>query len=339
MNYEKLTHREPVLLAHLPTPLYRLDRLSEVLGGPEIWIKRDDATGVGMGGNKVRKLQYLLAEAREQSATALLTAGPLQSNHCRQTAAVAAAAGLDCILVIEDRVRDADALYRTNGNLLLDRLFGARFVVLDGGANLEAALEQQARKVREQGGVPYVIPVGASSALGALGYVDCAAEIAGQTDFTFDHWIHATGSGGTQAGLVAGAEWHHLNVQILGINILDVPAAQVAHRIRTIADEVLLNAGHVSTEKHDVTVLDGYVGEAFGKPTEGMIEAVSLLGRTEGLVLDPVHTGKAMAGLIDQVRKGRFASGERLLFIHTGGLPSTFAYAPLWSLEAVTTNF
>lgn len=330
----------PYPLAQTPTPIQKLERLSRQLGGPDIWIKRDDYTGLGLGGNKVRKLEFLVAEALSRGADTLITAGPLQSNHCRQTAAAAAVAGLACILVIEDRVEGTSELYRTNGNLLLDRLFGARFHVLPGGADIATALDDVAQRTKHEGHVPYVIPVGASNPVGALGYVKAVDEIIRQSrelDVHFDHIVHATGSGGTQAGLTAGVELADAAFSIHGVNILDEPGGRIAERVRAIADTSIELTGRslASVRRREVSVVDGYVGEAFGKPTAGMIEAVTRLGALEGVILDPVHTGKAMAGLIDLVSKKRFHAGETVLFIHTGGLPSVFAYAPLWSAEPI----
>lgn len=320
-------------LAHLPTPLQPLERLSALLGGPQIWIKRDDCTGLGLGGNKVRKLEYLVADALKHGATHLLTAGPLQSNHCRQTAAAAAKAGLECVLVIDDRLADADHNYRTNGNLLLDRLLGASFRVVAGGTDLDAELQQAAGEVKSAGGVPYTIPVGASAPIGALGYVNAALELQAQADslgLQFDHVFHATGSAGTQSGLLAGHALLNSKTRIHGVDILGGP---VRERVDELTRQTLSLIGHSPAllRGDDVIVHEGFVGDGFGKPTPGMLEALDLLGRQEAILLDPVHTGKAMAGLLEFVRQGAFGKDETLLFIHTGGQPSLFAYADLWS--------
>ena len=322
-------------LAHLPTPLQHLKRLSEHLGGPQIWIKRDDCTGLGLGGNKVRKLEYLVADALKHGATHLLTAGPLQSNHCRQTAAAAAKAGLHCELIIDDRLVDADHNYRTNGNILLDRLLGATFRVVAGGTDLDAELASAAEEVRALGGVPYTIPVGASAPIGALGYVNAALELHAQADqagLRFDHVFHASGSAGTQSGLLAGHVLLRSKTRVHGVNILGGPDP-VRRRVDELTRETLALIGHSPKllKAEDVIVHDEFVGDGFGKPTPGMLEALDLLGRQEAILLDPVHTGKAMAGLIALVRQKAFRPDETLLFIHTGGQPSLFAYADLWS--------
>lgn len=334
-----LSHIPRLSLCHLPTPLQRLDRLSKTLGGPTLWIKRDDCTGLGLGGNKVRKLEYLVADAIAHGATRLITAGPLQSNHCRQTAAAAARAGLECELVIDDRLQDADHAYRTNGNILLDRLFGAILRVLPGGTPAEAALEQAAQEVRAAGGVPYTIPVGASAPLGALGYVNATLELhtqAHEAGVQFDHLVHASGSTGTQAGLLAGHALLRSRTVVHGVNILG-EHEPVRERAYELAQQTLSLIGHPASlvRDQDVIVHNDQVGPGFGKPTPGMLEAVELLGRQEAILLDPVHTGKAMAGLIAMVRQKRFQASDNVLFIHTGGQPSLFAYAALWSTEPV----
>lgn len=330
--------------AHLPTPLQPLTRLSALLGGPRLWIKRDDCTGLALGGNKVRKLEYLVADAVAQGATRLITAGPLQSNHCRQTAAAAAAIGLECELVIEDKVDEVDHLYLTNGNILLDRLLGARLRVVPRGTDVRQALSESAAQCRAAGGVPYEIAVGASSPIGALGYVNASVEIHAQAQalkVRFDHVVHASGSGGTQAGLLAGHAMLRSDTVIHGVDILGdgyaggIEAARAG--IHALASETLALIGHERglIGESDVVLHAGYVGDGFGKVTAGMLEAVRLLGENEAILLDPVHSGKAMAGLIDFVRQGRFRKDENVLFIHTGGHPSLFAYADVWSSEAV----
>ncbi|MES2530716.1 MAG: pyridoxal-phosphate dependent enzyme, partial [Pseudomonadota bacterium] len=237
--------------AHLPTPLQPLTRLSALLGGPRLWIKRDDCTGLALGGNKVRKLEYLVADAVAQGATRLITAGPLQSNHCRQTAAAAAAVGLECELVIEDKVDEVDHLYLTNGNILLDRLLGARLRVVPRGTDARQALSESAAQCRADGGVPYEIAVGASSPIGALGYVNASVEIHAQAQalkVRFGHVVHASGSGGTQAGLLAGHAMLRSDTVIHGVDILGdgyaggIEAARAG--ILALARETLALIGH-----------------------------------------------------------------------------------------------
>ncbi|RMX07713.1 D-cysteine desulfhydrase family protein [Corticibacter populi] len=324
---------------HLPTPLQRLPRISRHLGGPDLWIKRDDCTGLGLGGNKTRKLEYLIADALRHGATRVITAGPLQSNHCRQTAAAAAAAGLECELVIDDRLDDADHAYRTNGNILLDRLFHAILRVVPGGTDAETALEEAARELRDQGGVPYRIPVGASAPLGAAGYANASLEIHAQAQalgLRFDGIVHATGSGGTQAGLLAGHALLRSSTRIHGIDILG-PAAAVQANVHALAQQTLHLLGHRDDliQPEDVHVHGDFIGAGFGKPSARTLQAIDLLARQEAILLDPVHTGKAFDGLLGLVERGVFTKGQNILFLHTGGQASLFAYAGLWSQQEV----
>ena len=316
-------------LAHLPTPLEYLPRLSEHLGGPRILVKRDDCTGLATGGNKTRKLEYLMAEAEAQGADTILTIGGVQSNHVRQTAAAAARAGLSCHLVLARAVPWDDPAYEVSGNVQLDHLLGAQVHVLPEGTDREAAFHRMARVLRTNGRKPYVIPSGGSNAMGAMGYVTCAEELSAQARDAgekIDYLIHATGSGGTQAGLVAG--FHQLNseTQVLGVDIT-AAADDIAAKVWAIARET---SDQLQSEnalrKTSVQVVEGYAGAAYGLPTEQMRAAVRQVARLEGLILDPVYTGKAMAGLIDMVRQGRFSPEQTIVFLHTGGMPGLFAY-------------
>lgn len=308
-----------------------MDRLSHRLGGPRLWVKRDDCTGLATGGNKTRKLEYLIADALREGADTLITLGAIQSNHARQTAAAAAKLGLKCTLVLEERVSQPTDTYRNNGNVLLDRLLGAtlRFVPRD--TSMTTAAEAAADEVRRAGGKPYVIPGGGSNAIGALGYVACALEVLQQgadLGIKIDHVVHATGSSGTQAGLVAGFDGVRSGVRVLGISVgrsRDNQMKNVAKLVDTTWDHLEMKGA----PPHDnIEVNDGYFGEAYGFPTAGMKEAVRLLAETESLLLDPVYSGKAMAGLIDLVRKGTFQKNENVVFIHTGGQAGLFAYEP-----------
>lgn len=313
-------------LCHLPTPLEHLQRLSAHLGGPEIWVKRDDATGLALGGNKARKLEFLLGDAIAEGADTLITCGAPQSNHCRQTAAAAARAGLACDLVLQDRVAHPDrALYLSSGNILLDRLAGARIHMVGAGADMDAALTRVADEVRAAGGRPYVVPLGGSNPTGVLGYVNAALELERQAEsagFAIDAVVVAAGSGGTQAGLIAGLGDRE---PVVGICIGD-PAATMHEAVSRLTASVAQLLGTAAPSAERIDVRDGFVGPSYGQPTPGMIEAVRLCAELEGLILDPVYTGKAMAGLIASIRAGEFGRGRNAVFMHTGGTPSLFVY-------------
>lgn len=318
-----------VRLAHLPTPLEPLERLSAALGGPEIWIKRDDCTGLSTGGNKTRKLEFLMAEAREKGADIVLTQGATQSNHARQTAAFAARLGMDCHVLLEDRTGSKDPAYNANGNVFLDLLHGATAEKRPGGRDMNAELALVAERLRAEGRRPYVIPGGGSNPLGALGYVDAAQELMAQADamdLRIDHIVHATGSAGTQAGLIVGLKGVNARVPLLGIGVRAPKPVQEAnvHKLAAATADLLGVPGIVKPE--DVVANTDYVGGGYGIPTDGMIEAVKLFARLEAILLDPVYSGKGAAGLIDLCRKGFFRKGERVVFLHTGGAVGLFAY-------------
>jgi L-cysteate sulfo-lyase len=323
-----LSHFPRVRLARLPTPIEPLMRLSAHLGGPRICVKRDDETGLGLGGNKLRKLEFLLGEALAQGADTVLTVGALQSNHARQTAAACARLGLGCELILR-RASHATEAYLQNGNMLLDRLFGARLTVIDGHASREEAMAGRAAALRGEGRSPYCIPVGGSCATGNLGYAVCAEELswqAGDLGEKFAAVIVATGSGGTQGGLVAGLHALGSSLCVIGIAVEGTRAEQEALAYRQAAETALLPGGQTSVPPGAVRVWDEYAGPGYAKPTEAMREALHLAGSLEGLVLDPVYTGKAFSGLIGLVRAGHFGNGESILFLHTGGAPGLFAY-------------
>ncbi len=319
-----------VPLAHLPTPLEPLPRLTAALGGPEIWVKRDDCTGLATGGNKTRKLEFLIADALAQGADTVITAGGVQSNHVRQTAAAAARHGLACELVLPRVVDWHDPNYPVGGNLLMDRLLGATVHIMDKGVDRDAEMAGLAERLAGEGRKPYVIPVGGSNPVGALGYANCAMELTSQANelgVTFDALIHGSGSGGTQAGLVVGLQAIRARLPVIGINDSDTAdelSAKVSEVAQGLAD-MLDVAGEVDPDA--IECIDGYVGPGYGIPTDGMVEALKLCAETEGLILDPVYSGKAMAGLIDLVRLGRFARGRRIVFLHTGGTAALSTYA------------
>lgn len=326
-----LTQNLPrISLAHLPTPLEEMVRLRETLGGgPRLLIKRDDQTGLATGGNKARKLEFLMAEAIAQKADVVITQGATQSNHARQTAAAAARLGLACEVLLEDRTGYAHDDYRRSGNVLLDRLFGARVEHFAGGTDMDAALACRADELRAQGRRPYVIPGGGSNPVGALGYVACALELieqANSIDLPIDCVVHATGSSGTQAGLVAGFEGARSGISVLGIGVRAARAAQEekVYALACATADLLGIPGAVS--RASVVADCDYVGDGYGVPTPGMIEAATMVARTEGIALDPVYSGKGMAGLIDLIRKGHFKRGQNVVFVHTGGTVGLFGY-------------
>lgn len=316
-----------IRLAHLPTPLEPLPRLSEELG-VDLWIKRDDCTGLAGGGNKTRKLEFLLGAAFEQDADTLVTQGAVQSNHVRQTAAAAAAHGLACEIILEERTGSKASDYVGNGNVLLDRLFGASIRSVPGGTDMVAELETTADAVRSRGGKPYVIPGGGSNPVGALGYVDCAREIVVQAD-EMDLEVHrivtATGSAGTHAGLVAGLAVMGADIPVLGIGVRAPKEKQEANVFK-LAEETAALLGQPGRVKREQVVADcDYVGEGYGLIDQGVIDALTLAARLDGIMLDPVYSGKAMKGLIALARAGQFR-GETVVFLHTGGAQGLFGY-------------
>ena len=317
-----------VKLCQSPTPLEPLERLSEVLGGPEIWIKRDDCTGLATGGNKTRKLEFLVGDALEKGADTLVTQGAVQSNHARQTAAAAAKFGLKCHILLERRVPNTLASYERTGNVLLDQLFGASVEYREGGLDLNAEGESASQRLAEQGASSYFIPGGGSNAIGALGYVNCALELSHQLNeqsLQMDWLVHATGSTGTQAGLVTGLEGGSSSLPVLGVSVRQPQAKQI-EAVGKLVRETAEKLGLPEIPQSKIFVEDGYVGSGYGIPTEGTIEAISMLAQTEGILLDPVYSAKGMAGLIDLVKKGFFKKGEKILFLHTGGSAALFAY-------------
>lgn len=312
-----------------PTPLERLDNLSRHLGGPEIWIKRDDCTVVATGGNKVRKLEWLAGEARAQGATHMVTQGAVQSNHVRQTAAVARKLGMKCTALLEHRVETNDRDYLNSGNVFLDRLFDCAIEYRPTGLDMNAEAEAKGQALREAGEKPYVIPGGGSNRVGALGYVSCAQELmqqADEMDLRIDRIVTATGSAGTHAGLVVGLQGCNANVPVLGIGVRNPKDRQEAavHRLAEATAEYVGVHGGIPRESVEANC--DYIGAGYGQPTEGMKEAVRMLAQFEGVLLDPVYSGKAMAGLIDLVRKGAFSKNERIVFLHTGGAVGLFGY-------------
>lgn len=325
-----------VHLAHLPTPLEYLENLTRTLDGPEIWIKRDDCTGMSTGGNKTRKLEFLMAEAIEQGADIVLTQGATQSNHARQTAAFAARLGLDCHILLEDRTGKTDLDYVHNGNVLLDLLHGASIERHPVTPDMNAAMEQAAERFRGQGRTAYTIPGGGSNPTGALGYVNAALELvhqANEQSLRIDHVVHATGSAGTQAGLVTGLAGINSGIPLLGIGVR-APQETQENNVYKLACATADKLGCSGVVKPELVVANcDYVGEGYGLPAADTIEAIQLLAKLEGILLDPVYSGKGMAGLIDLCRKGFFKRGQNIVFIHTGGSAALFAYTGSFALN------
>ncbi len=318
-----------VRLFPTPTPLEKLDNLTQHLGGPEIWIKRDDCTVVATGGNKVRKLEWLIGEARAQGATHIVTQGAVQSNHVRQTAAVAAKFGMKCTALLEHRIETNDRDYLNSGNVLLDKLFNCAIEYRPSGLDMNEEAEKKGAELRATGVATYVIPGGGSNRVGALGYVSCAQELMQQADemgLRIDRLVTATGSAGTHAGLVVGLQGINANVPVLGIGVRLPKDRQEANVFR-LAEATAEYCGMRGGIPRDSVVANcDYVGAGYGIPTDGMAEAVQMLANMEGILLDPVYSGKAMAGMIDLIRKGEIGKQETVVFLHTGGAVGLFGY-------------
>ena len=310
-----------VCLAPDPSPVQELARLRRALGGgPRLLVKRDDALAFACGGNKVRKMQTVAATALAAGADSLVTCGGIQSNHARVTAAVAARLGLRCDLIV-----NGSGAAKPAGNHLLMRLFGAHLVHIESRAERAPAMAAAADRLRAEGRKPYVIPIGASTAVGAAGVMRGVAEILDQ-GVEPDVIVHASSSGGTQAGLVAGCDAFGVRAEVIGISA-DEPASEVATEVQTILEGLMSlidNPAFTHAAKPRVHVDDRFVGEGYGRPTEQSLEAMDLAARTEGLILDPVYTAKSMAAVIAYVREGRFSPDQTLLFWHTGGIPGLF---------------
>ena len=326
MSLQNLTRFPRLELIGAPTPLEYLPRLSDHLGR-EIFIKRDDVTPLAMGGNKLRKLEFLAADALREGADTLITAGAIQSNHVRQTAAVAAKLGLHCVALLENPIGTRAENYLTNGNRLLLDLFNTQVEMCDALTQPDVQLEELATRIEAQGYRPYVIPVGGSNALGALGYVESALEIAQQCEGAVElsSVVVASGSAGTHAGLAVGLEQLMPGAELIGVTVSRKVADQLPKVValqQAVANSLELQANA------EIKLWDDYFAPGYGTPNEEGMEAVKLLARLEGILLDPVYSAKGMAGLIDLIRKGHFRQDENVVFIHTGGAPALFAYYP-----------
>ena len=325
-----------VSLCHQPTALEDMPRLGAALGGPRLWIKRDDCTGLASGGNKTRKLEFLIADALEKGADMVVTQGAVQSNHVRQTAAAACKFGLDCHALLERRVPDRAPDYETTGNVLFDHLFGTTLEYRPAGLDMNAEALAVTERLAAAGRKPYFIPGGGSNEIGALGYVSCAFELLDQIkqqQLDVGWIVLASGSAGTHAGILAGLHAAGSDLPVMGISVRH-PAdkqIQVVHKLAASTAAQLTDAP-LGVEK--VIVDDGYVGAGYGQPTQGTLDAISLIARREGVLLDPVYSGKGLAGLIGLVGQGFFETDKDVVFLHTGGSAALFAYGDQLTADA-----
>lgn len=327
MNFTKFPRR-PYLNG--PTPIESMPNLTKALGGDvNLFIKRDDLLPGAAGGNKTRKLEFCIGDALEQGADTIITCGAVQSNHCRLTLAWSVKEGLDCHLVLEERVKGS---YKPqgSGNNFLFHLMGVKSLrVVPGGSDMMAEMRKLADELAAAGRKPYIVPGGASNAIGALGYVACAEEVMGQLNdmrLPVAHVVVPSGSAGTHAGMVVGMFGMNANIPVSGVNVSRTKPVQeeIVYKLASeVARKLDLNS---AVPREQVVCYDQYVGPGYSLPTEGMVEAVNLFAKNEGILLDPVYSGKAAAGLIDLVRKGVFAKGANVLFLHTGGSPALYAY-------------
>ncbi|MEN6541980.1 D-cysteine desulfhydrase family protein [Parvibaculum sp.] len=330
-------------LAHLPTPLSEMKRLraalaSEGVDVPRLFIKRDDCTGLAGGGNKTRKLEFLIGEALSQGADTIVTTGALQSNHARQAAAAAIAAGLRPVLVLLDMVPYRGHAYRRSGNLLLDDIFGADVRVVPQGTSPAGFIKTVIDEIAEAGGKAFFVPTGGSNVIGSLGYLGAYIEIADALDalgIAKARIVHGSSSGGTQAGLVAGAALRGKGPVVQGVNVYRGDHAAMKADILKLARATAEALNAPAPAESDVILEEGFLGEGYGLPTKAMVEAVELVARTEGILLDPVYTGKAMAGFLASIRAGMYPPEEALVFLHTGGMPGLFAYEEEFSSGVV----
>lgn len=318
-------------LIEAPTPLEKLERLS-TWAGRDIYIKRDDTTTLALGGNKVRKLEYLAADALAQGADTLITAGAIQSNHVRQTAALAARLGLGCVALLENPIGTEDANYLHNGNRLLLELFDAKVELVENLDNADEQLQALAARLRTSGKKPYLVPIGGSSAVGALGYVRAGLELAEQikqTGLDFSAVVLASGSAGTHSGLALALAEQLPELPVIGVTVSRSEEAQLP-KVQGLAERTAELLDIALPAAFKVQLWDEYFAPRYGEPNAGTLSAIKLIASHEGLLLDPVYTGKAMAGLLDGIGRQRFNDGP-LIFLHTGGAPALFAYPDVFS--------
>tara|TARA_Y100000590_G_scaffold252980_1_gene284175 strand:+ start:7 stop:987 length:981 start_codon:yes stop_codon:yes gene_type:complete len=320
---------ERIKLGHFPTPIEHLKNVTKYLGGPNIFIKRDDCTGLATGGNKTRKLEFLIPDAIKNKAELVVTVGAVQSNHARQTAAACALMGLKCLIILEQRVKNPPDIYMNSGNIFLNKLFGAEVKICPKNEDFTQYYKKIIDNLKSKGINVYFIPGGGSNSIGALGYVQCLNEIINENrKYNFTHIIHATGSAGTQSGLLAGRKYFNYKVPVIGICVRYDKSTQkdkVYEEAKKTCEKLKCNI----LDKSDVVVYDDYIGPGYGEPSEDMKEAVKLLAKKEAILLDPVYSGKAFAGLIGLIKNKKFTKEDNVLFIHTGGAVSLSAYE--WS--------
>jgi L-cysteate sulfo-lyase len=326
---DALTNIPRLDLGFTPTPLEPLDRLSALFGGPRIWIKRDDCTGLATGGNKTRKLEFLMGDARSRGADTVITYGAVQSNHARQTAAACAKLGFECHLILSRRVTWRHAEYETSGNVLLDRLLGAH-VHLSEPADVAAVSRTLIDRLTRDGKRCYVVPTGGSNAIGALGYMRCATEIVEQSrgaGFQPDLIVHATSSGGTQAGLIAGLIAENIDCAVLGINVYDTQHARIERHLTRLLSETMNYVNLAPDASARARIVHEFLGEDYGIPTRQTIDAIATLAASEGILTDPVYSGKALGGFLAMIRRKDLSSCNNAVFVHTGGVASLPVYA------------
>lgn len=317
---------ERISLGHFPTPIEPLENLSKNLNGPKIYIKRDDCTGLATGGNKTRKLEFLMPDALKNHADLVITVGAVQSNHTRQTAAACAKLGLKCLIVLEQRVENAPESYMKSGNVFLDKIFGAEVIICPKGKDVREHAEGIMLERKNNGKKPYYIPVGGSNRIGQLGYIECMREIIEyDKDNAFTHIVLASGSGGTHSGIISGKTLYKSAINIIGISVKDNRHDQ-EEKIFKMAQEGCKYIQCDEPKREDILVYDDYVGKGYGVPTEGMTNAVNLMATKEAILLDPVYSGKGFAGLIDLIQKNHFKDSDKVLFIHTGGAAALHGY-------------
>ena len=327
MNFSKFPRRNYL---QGPTPIEPMPALSEALGDKvELYVKRDDLLPGAAGGNKTRKLEFCLADALDKGADTVITCGAVQSNHCRLTLSWAVKEKMDCHLILEERV-EGSYNPEASGNNFLFELMGVKSIeVVKGGTDMMAAMEKKAAALKEEGKKPYIIPGGASNSIGALGYAACGEEIMNQLNeahLNIDHIVVPSGSAGTHAGMLCGMTGTNSGIPISGMNVSRTKEVQeeiVMKLAEETADKLSIRGG---IAREDVVCYGDYVGPGYSIPTDSMAEAVKMFAETESILLDPVYSGKAAAGLIDFIRKGHFPQGSRVLFLHTGGSPALYAY-------------
>jgi L-cysteate sulfo-lyase len=327
----KMHHQLPrVNIGFLPTPLVFLKSLTAHLDGPMIYMKRDDCTGLATGGNKTRKLEFLVAQALERKCDTLLTGGGLQSNHVRQTAAAAAQFGLKCELVLNESPYHDDVFYKQNGNVVLDHILGAKLHIIAKDRNINEEMEHVFNNLKASGAEPYFIPLGGSNEVGATGYMIALEEIYEQCkehNIRASHLVCALGTGGTQAGLIVGSHLLDWKLKVLGFSVgIKNPEEKI--RLNTILQSICHLQNINPTDLVDYYTIDeNYLGMGYGQSTSDSINAIKVVAQREGILLDPVYTGKAMAGLIDYIKNGRFKKTDVVIFLHTGGTTALHAYA------------